>query len=301
MVATSILQPTAAQTITAPPPFSRSLLPSELAHLHQHRYAVIPDFCAPWAIAQLKADVLAVNDCFDACKIGTDTAGDRRHDESVRRSRQASIIPPPPNHAGSVATRNALLDAVGRLRCELQSSSILRLPELAQFKTELNYLHYPVGGHYGRHLDTPYHDAGWQRLGRSASAGGSFSGARTRRVVSFILYLNRAWKAEDGGALRVFPPHEFGYGMPESQLSDDYTEDVLPEGGTLVLLMSSDVEHRVRETRADRQCVVGWFREYAELEEPDLAIDSLRTIRQLDRKATLKSVEGRAAQSGLYE
>ena len=65
-------------------------------------------------------------------------------------------------------------------------------------------------------------------------------------------------------------------------------------------LRSSDVEHRVLETRADRQCVVGWFREYAECAEPDLAIDSLRTIRQLDRRATLKSVEGRAAESRLY-
>ena len=30
-----------------------------------------------------------------------------------------------------------------------------------------------------------------------------------------------------------------------------------------------------------------------------VAVDSLRTIRQLDRKATTKSIEGRAADSGL--
>ena len=91
-------------------------------------------------------------------------------------------------------------------------------------------------------------------------------------------------------------------------------EDILPEGGTLVLIMcvapgcalhqralssltpsvlpgqrslvvcvrararrSNDVEHIVRSTRATRQCVVGWFNEYSEQREPDLDAMSLRT------------------------
>ena len=106
--------------------------------------------------------------------------------------------------------------------------------------------------------------------------GGSFSGARTRRVVSFILYLNRGWRAADGGALRVFPAHECDDGTERSQLSG-YTEDILPEGGTLVLVMSNDVEHLVRTTHAERQCVVGWFREYREERVPDRDEMSLRS------------------------
>ena len=41
---------------------------------------------------------------------------------------------------------------------------------------------------------------------------------------------------------------------------------------------------QVRVTRAERQCVVGWFREYARLERtPDLAPTALRTFRRLDK------------------
>ena len=40
--------------------------------------------------------------------------------------------------------------------------------------------------------------------------------------------------------------------------------------------MSSDVEHLVRETRRERQCVVGWFREQREERVPDRDVMSLR-------------------------
>ena len=58
---------------------------------------------------------------------------------------------------------------------------------------------------------------------------------------------------------------------------EGFTEDIVPEGGTLVLMASADVEHLVRETFAERQCVVGWFREYREEHVPDLDASSLRT------------------------
>ena len=66
-------------------------------------------------------------------------------------------------------------------------------------------------------LDQPYGDDGWVRLGRSAEEGGSLCDGRTRRVLSFILYLKRGWDASDGGALRIFPAHERGWGTAESQ------------------------------------------------------------------------------------
>lgn len=135
-----------------------------------------------------------------------------------------------------------------------------------------------VGGHYQRHLDIPRGDhAGWKLQGRPGFHGGSLCGGRTRRVVSFILYLNRRWDHTDGGALRVYSAYDQASGpaagqrqppVPpqheEVQHTTQPAEDIMPEGGTLVLLMSGDVEHMVRETHAERQCIVGWFNEYRE-------------------------------------
>ena len=80
-----------------------------------------------------------------------------------------------------------------------------------------------------------------------------------------------------------------GHGTDECEQAA-FTEDVLPDGGTLVLLMSGDVEHRVRKTRATRQCLVGWFREVSEGRVMDLDGSSLRTSGLLDRATTLNSL-----------
>ena len=53
-----------------------------------------------------------------------------------------------------------------------------------------------------------------------------------------------------------------------------------------MLLHSADVEHQVCETRAERQCIVGWFRELSEARIPDLDETSLRTLGSLDREGT---------------
>jgi Rps23 Pro-64 3,4-dihydroxylase Tpa1-like proline 4-hydroxylase len=142
----------------------------------------------------------------------------------------------------------------------------MALPYLEPFETELSYLLYPVGGHYRRHLDIPRTQiAGWKLQGRAASDGGSFCGGRTRRVVSFILYLNRNWDRANDGQLRVYAAHEHTKrSAPAAGRATPHVADVTPEGGTLVLLMSGDVEHMVRETHAARQCIVGWFNEYHE-------------------------------------
>ena len=71
-----------------------------------------------------------------------------------------------------------------------------------------------------------------------------------------------------------------------------HVEDALPEGGTLLLMMSGDVEHEVRETHRERQCVVGWFRERRERRVADLDATSLRTLRLLDKTATRRSCLG---------
>ena len=70
----------------------------------------------------------------------------------------------------------------------------------------------------------------------------------------------RRSQADWGGQLRVFPD-----ACPDNKRSLDTlpvedSVDILPEGGTLVLLRSPSVPHEVCVTRRERQCVVGWFR-----------------------------------------
>ena len=125
--------------------------------------------------------------------IGSVNFGTARVDNEVRRSRQCSIYPPPRNAAGSVTERDGLVSAVNGLRRELevcaiehclaailtrprrfsssqtrstlatdqrrhptvvrQAAALPALPRLAPFETELNYLLYPIGGHYKRRAD----------------------------------------------------------------------------------------------------------------------------------------------------
>lgn len=260
-------------------PRSRVLLPTQLQHLSEHRYVVIKDWLSVAQVAELQKDATAVDEYGSTrdSHIGNGQIGSATLDPSIRKSRQCSLVPPPSNAAGSTHTRARLIHVVNGLRQELQASTTLGLPHLEPFQTELSYVIYPVGGHYKRHLDTKYASSGWKLQGRKACDGGSFCGGRTRRVISFILYLNSGWDDANGGELRVFPAFERDPGTRNGQC-ERFTEDIVPEGGTLVLLMSTDVEHLVRVTRAKRQCVVGWFREYREERVPDLDQMSLRTL-----------------------
>ncbi|EOD13046.1 hypothetical protein EMIHUDRAFT_445922 [Emiliania huxleyi CCMP1516] len=196
---------------------ARPLRTGELERLHRHRYVVVPDWLTRAQTGRLQADAVAVGaDSGFESAVGSVNFGTARVDTEVRRSRQCSIYPPPRNAAGSVTERDGLVSAVNGLRRELEAAALPALPRLAPFETELNYLLYPIGGHYKRHLDQPRGNSGWQRQGRRAADGGSISGGSLRRVVSFILYLNDEWEDADGGVRRgrgaerrhARPPHE---------------------------------------------------------------------------------------------
>lgn len=117
----------------------------------------------------------------------------------------------------------AFLDAAERLRLALNRRLFLGL-----FEFETHLALYPPGAFYRRHFD-------------------SFAGA-ANRVVSLVLYLNRDWSPGDGGELVLYLP-----GGGEAARIE-------PRAGTLVLMLSEEVEHEVLETRADRASVAGWYR-----------------------------------------
>jgi SM-20-related protein len=94
---------------------------------------------------------------------------------------------------------------------------------------ESHAAHYPPGSFYRRHLDAFRHD--------------------NLRTLTVILYLNRRWHSNDGGALRLFL---------DSDRDGDFV-DLLPESGRLVAFMSARFHHEVLETHRLRSSITSWF------------------------------------------
>jgi SM-20-related protein len=102
---------------------------------------------------------------------------------------------------------------------------------LGLFEFEAQLALYEPGGFYARHVD-------------------SFAGARNR-IVSMIVYLTPAWHAQDGGELVIWPDRD-----PASVPA----AEVMPEAGTVVLMMSEEIPHEVRVARRRRASIAGWWR-----------------------------------------
>lgn len=102
---------------------------------------------------------------------------------------------------------------------------------LGLFEFEAQFLTYPPGGFYKRHLD-------------------SLRGARNR-IVTLVLYLNKDWQPAHGGELDVWT-------APDDQGAPAAT--VAPRAGTMVLMLSEEIPHAVRPASATRRVIAGWFR-----------------------------------------
>lgn len=115
---------------------------------------------------------------------------------------------------------------------EMLRVAINRRLFLGLFDFEAQQLCYPPGGIYARHVD-------------------SLAGARNR-VVSLVLYLNADWCAEDGGELAIW---RAGAGEEDCPVLT-----VLPQAGTLVLMLSEEIPHAARPARRTRRAIAGWLR-----------------------------------------
>ncbi|MFN3840052.1 MAG: 2OG-Fe(II) oxygenase [Cyclobacteriaceae bacterium] len=90
---------------------------------------------------------------------------------------------------------------------------------------EVHFTIYPPGTFYKRHLDQFKQD--------------------DHRKLSVICYLNRDWKPEHGGELRMYLPGR--------------SRDVLPEAGRLVCFRSDQIEHEVLPATRERLSITGWI------------------------------------------
>ena len=125
---------------------------------------------------------------------------------------------------GSSDAQRDCLDRFERLRLRLN-----RTLQLGLFDFESHFARYPQGAFYTRHIDQLRGD--------------------DHRKLSSVLYLNENWIAEEGGELRFY-------------LSGDGAEfeDVLPQGGRLVVFLSAQFAHEVLPATRERLSIAGWFR-----------------------------------------
>ena len=161
-----------------------------------------------------RAQSLDRTDAFAPAGVGRASARTQRSD--VRGDRIAWLPDVPDDEAERAVV--SWLEAL-RLRCNREL--MLGLADV-----EAHYAIYPPGARYARHRDRFRDD--------------------DARVLSCVLYLNHAWTADDGGALRLY--------------AGEGALDVLPEGGTLVAFLSADFEHEVLPARRERLALAGWFR-----------------------------------------
>lgn len=115
------------------------------------------------------------------------------------------------------------LELAEQLRLELNRRLFLAL-----FEFEAHFALYPPGAYYRRHFD-------------------AFRG-QANRIVSLVVYLNRDWQAGDGGELLLY------------DAEGREAERIEPRAGTLVLMLSEEIEHEVLDARCNRASIAGWYR-----------------------------------------
>lgn len=220
-----------------------------LTTLQRDGYVIVPGWLPGDDAAAVLEDALSLQtaDALHAAGVGGalgSEASGWAKDSEVRRSKTVWIQQP--NAAASApsppSTRLDLIRTMEALRAQLTAEIALPLDGTA---TMMSYLYYPEGGYFRRHRDGP----------RTIWA----SKFREHREVSFLLYLDEGWRAEWGGALRIYPDRDPGTFLYNKSAEEETRIDVLPQAGTLVLMLSPQIEHEVLETRRPRHCVVGWF------------------------------------------
>ncbi len=180
-------------------------------------YAVIPDAVGPEAVTALRDRALALDARGEFVAAGIGRGASRTARSDIRGDRIRWL-----DEADPAAAEAIVWSKLGALRDSLNRNLLLGL-----WRFEGHYALYPPGTRYVRHRDRFRDD--------------------DARVVSCILYLNEQWRAEDGGALRLYP-------------GDGQVVDVLPQGGTFVAFLAERFDHEVLAATRTRLALTGWFR-----------------------------------------
>ncbi len=200
-------------------PFDPERIDRVIGELAEHGFGVLIDAIAAPLIDRLIADCKAREASGDMERAAIGREDSHQLETRIRQANAAWLDGRTDGEAAFIALAEQLRTAINR-----------RL-FLGLFEFEAQFLTYPPGGFYKRHLD-------------------SLRGTRNR-IVSLVLYLNTDWQPEHGGELDLWTAPD-DTGMPAAT--------VLPRAGTMALMLSEEISHAVRPANATRRVIAGWFR-----------------------------------------
>jgi SM-20-related protein len=194
----------------------------QLRALMENQVAIWENFFPMEQALQLRtmAQEFAEKKLFTAAAIGTGT--DRHQQREIRGDEilwlEPKTLPAP--------LGPQLFSRLEILKLELNQKLYLGLTHF-----ECHLAHYAPGQGYAEHIDQSHRHHHWQG----------------ERIISFVLYLNQAWRKEDGG--------EFIY-----KDSAKHSQSLEPLFNRLVLFRSDTVPHAVAPAHKDRWSLTGWMR-----------------------------------------
>lgn len=201
------------------PPYDQNQLEQLITSLADRGFAVAENFVAPALVDRLIADCMAHEERGQMALAGVGRDEANTLAERIRQVKSVWLD-------GASDGEAAFLALAEHIRSAMNQRLYLGL-----FEFESQFLTYPPGGFYKRHID-------------------SLQGTRNR-IVSLVHYLNRDWQPGDGGELDIWTSRD-DQGAPAAT--------VTPRAGTLVLMLSEEIPHAVRAANKTRRVIAGWFR-----------------------------------------
>jgi SM-20-related protein len=201
--------------------FSETLLDAMADALTIDGYLII-DKSMPDALLQNLSDSFQALNQSDFKAAGIGRQSDFQLHESIRSDKIHWIT-------NTTVTTSDFLQWMESLRVGLNRRLFLGL-----FDYESHFAYYPIGAFYKKHVDA-FRD--------------SRKSAKSNRVLSTVLYLNKDWHTSHGGELVVY--HENG---------QQILEKILPEFGRMIIFLSEKFPHEVLAGNRERKSIAGWFR-----------------------------------------
>lgn len=185
-----------------------------LKDLETHSYAVYSNALSDDLLHKISSEFDDSAELFVSAKIGLNL---KSQDQSVRRDSILWL-------EGTTDVQREWFGLLESVRLELNQKLFLGIKRF-----ETHYARYENSGFYKKHKD--------QESGE------------IKRVVTFVLYLNKDWKPEQGGELVLY-----------DSLGKDVMAIVTPVWGRLVWFLSQEIPHEVKPSFVTRKSLTGWMR-----------------------------------------